>query len=71
MQRLYEVVTKHFGLDDLSPDTHLFKDLRADDLDVIEVVMLIEESFDISISDEEIENFQTLQDMYDCVAKKI
>lgn len=39
-------------------DTNLMKDLEADSLDAVEIIMAIEEEFDIEIPDEEAEKFQ-------------
>ena len=44
-------------------DTNLMKDLEADSLDAVEIIMGIEEEFDIEIPDEEAENFQLVGDL--------
>jgi acyl carrier protein len=44
-------------------ETHLMKDLEADSLDAVEIIMAIEEEFDIEVPDEEAEKFQVVGDI--------
>ena len=44
-------------------DTNMMKDLEADSLDAVEIIMAIEEEFDIEIPDEEAEKFQLVSDL--------
>lgn len=44
-------------------DTNMMKDLEADSLDAVEIIMAIEEKFDIEIPDEEAEKFQLVGDL--------
>lgn len=44
-------------------DTNLMKDLEADSLDAVEIIMALEEEFDIEIPDEEAEKFQLVGDL--------
>ena len=44
-------------------DTNMMKDLEADSLDAVEIIMAIEEDFDIEIPDEEAEKFQLVGDL--------
>lgn len=48
---------------DVDMDTNLMKDLAADSLDAVEIIMAIEEEFGIEIPDEDAENFQTVADL--------
>ena len=48
-------------------DTNLMKDLEADSLDAVEIIMAIEEQFDIEIPDDEAEKFQTVGDLVEYV----
>lgn len=48
---------------DMTMDTDIAKDLGADSLDVVELLMSIEDEFDIEIPDEEIENIKTIGDL--------
>lgn len=49
--------------DIITPETDIMKDLEADSLDAVEVIMNIEEEFGIEISDEDAEKFATVADM--------
>ena len=51
----------------VTEDTNLMKDLEADSLDAVEIIMAIEEQFDIEIPDDEAEKFQTVEDLVDYV----
>ena len=63
-ERVIKVIVKQLGVDEseIKPESSLVDDLGADDLDVIELVMGIEEEFDIEIPDEEFEKIKTVQD---------
>jgi acyl carrier protein len=46
------------------PEAQFVEDLGADSLDTVELVMAVEEEFDVSISDEDAENLVTVGDLY-------
>jgi len=48
--------------EDVKPDADLVSDLGADSLDVVELVMAIEEAFEVSIADSETEAVRTFGD---------
>lgn len=48
--------------DEVVPEASFVDDLGADSLDLVELIMAMEESFDIEISDDEAEKLQTVQD---------
>lgn len=54
---------------DIRPETTFVDDLGADSLDVFQIVMGIEEEFDIEIDSEEAENIKTVQDAVDQIKK--
>ena len=45
------------------PEAHIIDDLGADSLDTVEIVMRLEETFDIQLTDEETEEIFTVQDI--------
>ncbi len=63
-EKIREVLIAQFGVDAsaISPETAFVDDLGADSLDVVELIMAIEEAFDIEIPDTEAENIVTVQD---------
>ena len=56
--------------DSIQPTNNIIDDLKADSLDVVEIVMTLEEKFDLSIPDEEAEKMKTIQDLIDYVKSK-
>ncbi|MBO4725408.1 MAG: acyl carrier protein [Firmicutes bacterium] len=59
------------GEDAVTMDTHLMRDLEADSLDAVEIIMAIEDEYDIEIPDEEAENFQSVGDLVRYVEEHI
>lgn len=53
--------------DDIKPESNLKNDLDMDSIDIVELVMDIENTFDISIPDEKIEDFKTVRNLSDFV----
>ncbi len=49
-------------LDEVVPEAHFVDDLGADSLDLVELIMSMEEEFDIDISDEDAEKLVTVKD---------
>lgn len=58
------------AVDKLSMET-TFEDLDADSLDIVELVMALEEEFDLEISDQEIENIKTIGDIARYIESKV
>ena len=56
--------------DKVTAEASITEDLGADSLDVVDLVMSIEESFDIEIPDEEVENIKTVGDIVKLIDKK-
>ena len=57
--------------DKITEDTSLMKDLEADSLDAVEIIMGIEEKFDIEIPDSAAESFENVGDIVRYVESKI
>jgi len=58
------------AIDKLSAET-TFEDIDADSLDVVELVMALEEEFDLEISDQEIENVNSIGDVIKYIESKV
>jgi acyl carrier protein len=71
--RLRQLVSSQLGveLDEVVTDARILDDLGADSLDVVELVMALEEAFDIVVPDEDIEGMQTIGDVESYVAGRI
>ncbi len=59
------IIAKHLGIlvSDIKPEQDLQDDLGADSLDVIEIVVTLEEEFELWISDEDGESLKTVADV--------
>ena len=67
--RILHLVSEQFGLEKVHPNDRFIEDLRGDSLDTIELVMRLEEEFDIEISDEAVADIITVQDAINCVTR--
>ena len=67
-----EVVVEQLSVnaDEVKDDAKFVEDLGADSLDVVELVMALEEKFDIEITDDEAEKIQTLNDVVAYIESK-
>ena len=57
------------GLEQVTDEAKFIDDLGADSLDVVELVMALEEEFDIEIADEEAEQIATVGDAINFIKK--
>ncbi|TRO82627.1 acyl carrier protein [Trichloromonas acetexigens] len=66
-ERVKQIVAEQLGVDadQVTNDASFMDDLGADSLDTVELVMALEEEFDIEISDEDAEKILTVQDAID------
>jgi acyl carrier protein len=73
IDRVHTLVCEQLGVDrdDVRSDANILDDLGADSLDVVELVMAIEEAFDLEIPDEDVEVMRTIADVESYVTKKV
>lgn len=66
-EKMQEIIADvlNVGKDVIKPDTTFVDDLGADSLDIFQIVMGIEEEFDIEIDNDEIEKIVSVQDAVD------
>ena len=64
-EKIKEIIIEQLSVDEdeVTMDTNLMKDLSADSLDAVEIIMAIEDTFEIEIPDEDAEKFQTVEDL--------
>ena len=62
--RVKEIIVEQLGVneEEVIPEASFIDDLGADSLDIVELVMAMEEEFDLEIPDEDAEKIQTIQD---------
>ena len=70
--RIQKIIEEQLGVDSdrVKPEASFIDDLGADSLDIVELVMAMEEAFDLEIPDEEAEKLKTVQDVYNFVETK-
>jgi acyl carrier protein len=66
-----QIIKEQLGVEDdeITPTASFVDDLGADSLDTVELVMAIEEAFDIEIPDNDAEKMRTVQDVIDYIEK--
>jgi acyl carrier protein len=57
--------------DRVQPDARFGDDLDADSLDLVELVMALEESFDITVDETELEGIETVEQAFSLVTSKL
>ncbi len=73
-EKIKGIIIEQLGLDEdteISMETSLMNDLEADSLDAVEIIMAIEDEFDIEIPDEDAEEFKNLGDIVHYVEEKM
>lgn len=62
--RVSEIIVEQLGVsaEEIKPEASFIDDLGADSLDIVELVMAMEEAFDIEIPDDDAEKLQTIGD---------
>ncbi len=71
-EKVKKIVTDQLGVeaDKVVPEASFQNDLGADSLDTVELVMALEEEFDIEIPDEAAESIATVQSAVDFIKEK-
>ncbi|MZG54099.1 MAG: acyl carrier protein [Nitrospinae bacterium] len=68
-EKVKEIIVDQLGVDEkqVNSDASFIDDLGADSLDTVELVMALEEEFDIEIPDEDAEKIATVQNAVDYI----
>ena len=68
-ERVKKVLAEQLAIkeEDIADDASLIEDLGADSLDIIEIMMGLENEFDLSVSDEEAEKTKTVKEVIEFV----
>jgi acyl carrier protein len=69
--KVKQIISEQLGVDEseVTPSASFVDDLGADSLDQVELVMALEEAFDLEIPDEDAEKIRTVQDAIDYIDK--
>lgn len=73
-EKLSKLISEQFGvnLDEIAPETAFVEDLNADSLDLVELMMSIEEEFDLEeINDTSLEDIQTVGDVVSFIKNRM
>lgn len=72
-ETLIDIVAEQLGLssDEITPDSSLSRDLGADNLDKIELILAVEEEFEIEIPNDEASKLETVQGLLDFVNERL
>jgi acyl carrier protein len=70
-EKVKQIISEQLGVEEaeVTPSASFVDDLGADSLDTVELVMALEEHFDIEIPDEDAEKIRTVQDAIDYIDK--
>lgn len=70
-EKVKQIISEQLGVDEaeITPSASFTDDLGADSLDQVELVMALEEAFDLEISDEDAEKIRTVQDAVSYIEK--
>ncbi len=65
-ERVQAIVAERLGVDEdkVTMDAEFIGDLNADSLDLVEVIMAMEQEFDVEIKDEDAENIRSVADAF-------
>lgn len=70
--RIKGIIVEQLGvsLEEVTPEASFIEDLGADSLDIVELIMALEEEYDMEIPDEDAEKIQTVQDVISYVGSR-
>lgn len=71
-ERIKSIIVEQLGvsMEEVTPEASFIEDLGADSLDIVELIMALEEEYDMEIPDEDAEKIQTVNDVIEYVQGK-
>ena len=71
--RVREIICEQLGVseDEVQAEASFIEDIGADSLDIVELVMALEEEFDVNVEEEELEGVTTIQGAFSLVESKL
>ena len=72
-ERIRQLIVDQLGVsaEEIRPEVSFLDDLGADSLDIVELVMAMEEEFDVEIPDDDAEKIQTIGDAFAYIKEKV
>jgi acyl carrier protein len=73
LERIYPIVITHLSVEQekLTPKSNFTADLGADSLDIVELILSLEEEFDIEIPDDVASEISTIEEAATIIANKL
>jgi acyl carrier protein len=71
-ERIKSIIVEQLGvsMEEVTPEASFIEDLGADSLDIVELIMALEEEYDMEIPDEDAEKIQTVDDVISYIQSK-
>ncbi len=71
LEKVKKILSEQFSVDEntITPSTNIAEDLGADSLDVVDIMMSIEDEFEMEVPDEAIENIRTVEELVNFIKK--
>ena len=71
-ERVKGIIVEQLGvsMEEVTPQASFIEDLGADSLDIVELIMALEEEYDMEIPDEDAEKIQTVEDVTKYIQSK-
>ena len=68
-EKVKKIIAEELNIseDKITMESNLVEDLEADSLDAVEIIVRIEEEFDLQVDDEAAENVKTVGDLVKCI----
>ena len=72
-ERVKEVLSEQLGVEEgeINDEANFQEDLDADSLDLVELVMALEEEFDVTVDEEELEGIASVGQAYELITSKL
>ena len=73
LEKMKQILSEQLDadIDSITPETEIADDLGADSLDVVEMLMAIEDEFDIEIPDDKVESLKTVGQVVDYIQENM
>lgn len=73
IDKVKELMAKQLNVseDSVTPEKEIVKDLGADSLDIVEMLMTLEEEFGVTVPDEDTIDVKTVQDIVNVIEKNL